>query len=83
MMVAGIPNSGNSFINRLARSKRQRLKTGRVTRGNQWFVTGAGPLLDTPVLWPKFDEEKVALHLAITGAIHDEVLNIEKSPASC
>ena len=82
MMVAGIPNSGkSSFINRLARSKKAKVEARPgVTRGNQWFVTGDGLLLlDTPgVLWQKFDEEKVALHLAITGAIRDEVLNIEE-----
>lgn len=82
MMIAGIPNSGkSSFINRLTRSKKAKVEDRPgVTRGNQWYVTGDGQLLlDTPgVLWPKFDDQQVALHLAITGAIRDEVVNIEE-----
>lgn len=32
-------------------------------------------MLDTPgVLWPKFEDEKVALNLSYTGSIKDEIL---------
>ncbi len=80
-MVVGIPNVGkSSFINRMANSKRA--KTGDmpgVTRSNQWIKTTLGiELLDTPgVLWPKFKDEIVGQNLAFTGAIKDEILNIE------
>jgi len=80
-MVVGIPNVGkSSFINRMANGKRA--KTGDkpgVTRSNQWIKTTLGiELLDTPgVLWPKFKDEIVGQNLAFTGAIKDEVLNIE------
>ncbi|WBW94814.1 ribosome biogenesis GTPase YlqF [Oceanirhabdus sp. W0125-5] len=80
-MVVGIPNVGkSSFINRMAKGKRA--KTGDmpgVTRSNQWIKTDLGiELLDTPgVLWPKFKDQVVAQNLAFTGAIKDEILNIE------
>jgi len=80
-MVVGIPNVGkSSFINRMANSKRA--KTGDrpgVTRSNQWIKTTLGiELLDTPgVLWPRFKDEMVGQNLAFTGAIKDEILNIE------
>ncbi|MCM1991095.1 ribosome biogenesis GTPase YlqF [Oceanirhabdus seepicola] len=80
-MVVGIPNVGkSSFINRMANGKRA--KTGDkpgVTRSNQWIKTTLGiELLDTPgVLWPKFKDEIVGQNLAFTGAIKDEILNIE------
>ena len=36
-------------------------------------------LLDTPgILWPKFEDKNVALRLAFTGAIKDEVLDVEE-----
>ena len=82
MMIAGIPNSGkSSFINRMTRSSKAKVEDRPgVTRGNQWYVTADGfQLLDTPgVLWPKFDDQKVAINLALTGAIRDEVLNVEE-----
>jgi ribosome biogenesis GTPase A len=82
IMIAGIPNSGkSSFINRMTRSKKARVEDRPgVTRGNQWYVTADGlQMLDTPgVLWPKFDDQIVAQHLAFTGAIRDEVLNVEE-----
>lgn len=81
VMVAGIPNVGkSSFINRLAGSAKAKVadRPG-VTRGNQWFsVPGGIDLLDTPgVLWPKFDDQQVAQRLAFTGAIRDEILDVE------
>jgi ribosome biogenesis GTPase A len=82
MMVAGIPNSGkSSFINRMSHGSKARVEDRPgVTRANQWFVTADGSqMLDTPgVLWPKFDDQRVARYLAFTGAIRDEILNIEE-----
>lgn len=81
VMVVGIPNSGkSSFINRMA--KKQKLKTEDrpgVTVNKQWVkISEEIELLDTPgILWPKFDDETVALHLAFTGAIKEQVLDIE------
>lgn len=81
VMVVGIPNSGkSSFINRMA--KKQKLKAEDrpgVTVNKQWVkISEEIELLDTPgILWPKFDDETVALHLAFTGAIKEQVLDIE------
>lgn len=81
LMVVGIPNTGkSSFINRMARNSKAKVadKAG-VTRQQQWFVVGNGiELLDTPgVLWPKFDDSQVGDKLAFTGAVKDEVTDIE------
>jgi ribosome biogenesis GTPase A len=81
-MIVGIPNVGkSSFINRL--TKGNTAKTGDkpgVTRGPQWIkVNPEFELLDTPgILWPKFDDPKVGLSLAFTGAISDLVLDSEE-----
>lgn len=81
LMIVGIPNVGKStFINKL--SGRASTKTGDrpgVTRGKQWIRIVSGiELLDTPgILWPKIDNEQVALYLAFTGAIKDQVIDIE------
>lgn len=82
VMVVGIPNVGKStFINKIA--KNSIAKTGDkpgVTRSKQWIKTKQGiELLDTPgVLWPKLDSEETQLNLAFTGAIKDEILDIEE-----
>lgn len=81
LMVVGIPNTGkSSFINRMAGNSKAKVadKAG-VTRQQQWFVVGNGiELLDTPgVLWPKFDDSQVGDKLAFTGAVKDEVTDIE------
>jgi len=81
IMVAGIPNVGkSSFINRAAGRKAAAAsdKPG-VTRGKQWInIDGALELLDTPgVLWPRFENQTVALNLAFTGAIKDDILDTE------
>lgn len=82
VMVVGIPNVGkSSFINKMARNNIA--KTGDrpgVTKNKQWIKTGIGmELLDTPgILWPKFEDEEVALSLAFTGAIKDEVMDMEE-----
>jgi ribosome biogenesis GTPase A len=80
-MVLGIPNVGkSSFINRLA-GRKAALASDRpgVTRGKQWINLPSGiQLLDTPgILWPKFESEQVGLSLAWTGAINDNILDIE------
>lgn len=81
LMVVGIPNTGkSSFINRMAGNAKAKVadKAG-VTRQQQWFPVGNGiELLDTPgVLWPKFDDPEVGDRLAFTGAVKDEVTDIE------
>lgn len=78
-MVVGIPNVGKStLINRLVQRKAAQVadKPG-VTRSQQWVrISGELELLDTPgVLWPKFDEQTIGIHLALTGAIRDEILD--------
>ncbi len=78
-MILGIPNVGkSSIINRLANRNTQTVgnKPG-VTVKNQWIRIGNNiELLDTPgVLWPKFENEKIALNLAFTGTIKDEILD--------
>ena len=81
-MVVGIPNVGkSSFINKMA--KNNIAKTGDrpgVTKSRQWIKTSIGiELMDTPgILWPKFEDEEVALNLAFTGAIKDEIMDIEE-----
>ncbi|MEG2245164.1 MAG: ribosome biogenesis GTPase YlqF [Erysipelotrichaceae bacterium] len=81
-MVVGIPNVGKStFINRMA--KRKALEAADrpgVTKNLRWVKVGSDlELLDTPgVLWPKFDDPTIALHLAITGAIRDSILPLEE-----
>lgn len=77
-MIIGIPNVGKStLINQLTQTKSA--KTGNrpgVTKAQQWIkLSDQFELLDTPgVLWPKFDDPKVGYHLAITGAIKDQIL---------
>ncbi len=80
-MVVGVPNVGKStFINQVA--KRKSAKAGDrpgVTRGKQWVTVDQGlSLLDTPgILWPKFEDEDVGLHLAYTGAVKDDIMDVE------
>lgn len=81
-MILGIPNVGkSSLINRLLGSAVVRTadKPG-VTRGKQWIKVGKNlELLDTPgVLWPKFEDPEAGFRLAVTGAINDEVYDLEQ-----
>ena len=81
VMVVGVPNVGKStFINQVAR--RKSAKAGDrpgVTRGKQWVTVDAGlDLLDTPgILWPKFEDERIGMNLAFTGAVKDESMDVE------
>ena len=82
VMIVGIPNVGKStFINSFAGTTRAKAanKPG-VTRGKQWVnVDQSLDLLDTPgILWPKFEDSSVGVRLAFTGAIRDEVIDIEE-----
>ena len=81
-MIVGIPNVGkSSFINRMNRGGKAKVEDRPgVTRQNQWFVMEGGTLLlDTPgVLWPKFEDQAVAMRLAFTGAIKDQILDMEE-----
>ena len=81
VMVLGIPNVGkSSLINRLAGAAKAKTadKPG-VTRAKQWIRIGADvDLLDTPgILWPKFEDPEVGLRLAFTGAVNDEIYDME------
>ena len=82
VMVLGIPNVGKStFINKVAKRKTAKAEDRPgVTRAKQWVPVDATlELLDTPgILWPKFDDAEVGKRLAFTGAIKDDVLDIEE-----
>lgn len=81
VMILGIPNVGKStFINRVAKRKTARTEDRPgVTRAKQWVPVDQGlDLLDTPgILWPKFEDQSVGLNLAFTGAVRDEVIDLE------
>ena len=80
VMIVGIPNVGkSSFINRI--SKKTSAEVGNkpgVTKQKQWIrINDKIELLDTPgVLWPKFESQKIAINLAITGTIKDDILDL-------
>lgn len=82
IMVLGIPNVGKStFINEVARRKTARAEDRPgVTRSKQWVpVDSTLELLDTPgILWPRFDDPEVGKRLAFTGAIKDDVVDMEE-----
>lgn len=81
IMIIGIPNVGkSSFINKMVKKNRAKVEDRPgVTRGNQWYTIAKNlEMLDTPgVLWPKFDDKTVGEHLAFTGAVKDQILDIE------
>src|SRR5699024_2804461 len=80
-MIIGIPNVGKSaLINSL--SGRKGARTGNkpgITKGNQWIrIRKDLELLDTPgVLWSEIKDENIGLNLAFTGAIKDELLEMD------
>lgn len=81
IMIVGIPNVGKStFINQISGRKGAKAENRPgVTRGKQWVTVDQGLLLlDTPgILWPKFEDEEVGRRLAYTGAVKDDVVDIE------
>ncbi len=82
VMILGIPNVGKStFINKVAGRKTAKAEDRPgVTRGKQWIAVDRQlELLDTPgILWPKFEDQSVGLNLAYTGAVRDEVMDLEE-----
>ena len=82
VMVLGIPNVGKStFINQVARRKTAKAEDRPgVTRSKQWIpVDPSLELLDTPgMLWPKFEDQTVGFRLACTGAVRDEIVDLEE-----
>ena len=81
VMILGIPNVGKStFINKVAGRKTAKTEDRPgVTRSKQWVPIDRGlELLDTPgILWPKFEDQSVGLNLAYTGAVKDDILDVE------
>lgn len=85
-MIVGIPNVGKStFINKVA-GKAVAVTGDKpgVTRGKQWIrLNPEIELLDTPgILWPKFDDQTIALNLAFTGAIKDDIMDVVEVAAA-
>ena len=82
VMVVGIPNVGKStLINQISGRKGAKAENRPgVTRGKQWVsVEGKLLLLDTPgILWPKFDDPNVGMMLAYTGAVKEDILDVEE-----
>ena len=82
ILILGIPNVGKStLINRLVGKKATNVgnKPG-ITKNLEWIrINNDLELLDTPgILWPKLDGDNVALNLASTTAIKEEILNKEQ-----
>ena len=80
-MVVGVPNSGKStIINSMV--KKAKAVTGDrpgVTRGKQWLSIDNVDFLDTPgTLWGKFEDQKVAHHLAYIGSIREDILDVSE-----
>jgi len=82
IMIVGIPNVGKStFINQIAGRKGAKAENRPgVTRGKQWVTVDPSLLLlDTPgILWPKFEDPNVGMMLAYTGAVKENVIDIEE-----
>lgn len=80
-LVAGIPNVGKSTLLNHLVTKNVAITGDRpgVTKKLQWLKTPTNlELLDTPgVLWPKFVDQRVGQHLAMTGAIKDQLINLD------
>jgi ribosome biogenesis GTPase A len=82
LMIVGIPNVGKStLINQISGRKGAKAENRPgVTRGKQWVAVDKDLLLlDTPgILWPKFDDPNVGLMLAYTGAVKEDVIDLEE-----
>ena len=81
VMICGIPNVGKStFINRVAGHNVAKAEDRPgVTRSKQWIRVDSGiDMMDTPgILWPKFEDKRAGLNLAFTGAVKDDILDVE------
>lgn len=80
-MLIGVPNTGKSTLLNAMAGKKATATSDRpgVTRAAQWVRTGSLELMDMPgVLWPKLDKKEAQLHLAATGAVRDQVIDIEE-----
>ena len=81
-MILGIPNVGKStFINSfVGRSCTQTGNKPGVTKGKQWIRIDKNiELLDTPgILWPKFDDERIGINLALIGSINDNIIQLDE-----
>ena len=79
VLVVGIPNVGKStLINKMVGRKVAEVgNRPGVTKGLVWLNTKHGiQLLDTPgILWPKLEQQEVALNLASFSAIKTEILD--------
>ena len=82
VMIVGIPNVGKStLINQISGRKGAKAENRPgVTRGKQWVTVDNGLLLlDTPgILWPKFEDPEVGMMLAYTGAVKEDIIDIEE-----
>lgn len=82
VMIVGIPNVGKStFINQISGRKGAKAENRPgVTRGKQWVTVDPSLLLlDTPgILWPKFEDPNVGMMLAYTGAVKEDVIDLEE-----
>ncbi len=85
LMFVGVPNVGKSSVINILFGKNIAKAEDRpgVTRGKQWFTTDQYELLDMPgVLWPKFETTTIGYNLAFTGAIRDDVFDVEEVASS-
>lgn len=81
-LILGIPNVGKStLINRLVGKKATNVgnKPG-ITKKLEWIrINNQIELLDTPgILWPRLDNQTIALNLASMTAIKEEILDLEE-----
>ena len=82
VMIVGIPNVGKStLINQISGRKGAKAENRPgVTRGKQWVTVDSSLLLlDTPgILWPKFEDPEVGMKLAYTGAVKENIIDVEE-----
>ncbi len=79
-MIVGVPNCGKSTIINCLVGKKTVISGDKpgVTKGKQWVrLTRGLELLDTPgTLWPKIDDENVAVRLCFIGSIKDDIVDL-------